>query len=126
MPTGLLAACSLHYSYAACKGKLRLAARTLYRGEQKRWRRRRLASRTIAHAVVDRVRLASICRWQRRNGNSRRAVLLRRLDVLIHAEEVIRVVRRLDPGKAIIVLTVRGMHQILPLVHHHVDVAASV
>src|SRR5437868_7990622 len=49
----------------------------------------------------------------------------RRLDVLVHVEEVVRVVRRLDLGEPLVVLAVARLHAILALLHHHVHVGAA-
>jgi len=51
--------------------------------------------------------------------------LLRRNDVLIHPEQVVRVIFRFDLGEAVVVLAIGGAHQLLSLIHDHVDVAAT-
>ena len=48
-----------------------------------------------------------------------------RLDVLVHAEEVVRVVGGLDRGQPLVVAAVGGLHPLLALVHHEVHVAAA-
>src|SRR6476659_9289569 len=53
---------------------------------------------------------------------SRAGVLRLRLDVLVDAEEVVRVVRRLDLRQAVVVIAVAGADSLLTLVHHHVHV----
>src|ERR671915_387133 len=47
------------------------------------------------------------------------------LDVLVHVEDVVRVVARLDLREPLVVVGVRGPHPALPLVHHEVDVGAA-
>src|SRR3954451_8071307 len=56
-----------------------------------------------------------------RDGGGRSA----RLDVLVDPEEVLRVVRRLDAGQAVVVVAVARAHPLLALVHHHVHVRAA-
>lgn len=51
--------------------------------------------------------------------------LLRRDDVLVHSEEIVGVILGLDLGEAVVVLAIGGAHQILSLIHNHVDVAAT-
>src|SRR6187399_3023852 len=46
-------------------------------------------------------------------------------DVLIHSEQVRRIVFRLDPGQAVVVVSERRLHALLPLVHHEVHVRAT-
>src|SRR5436309_7764787 len=48
-----------------------------------------------------------------------------RLDVLVHVEEIARVVLGLDLGESRVVLAVRGLDPVLALLHHHVHVRAA-
>jgi hypothetical protein len=49
----------------------------------------------------------------------------RRSNILIHPEEVVRVVLLLDVRETLIVIPVTGLHALLPLVHHEVHIRAS-
>src|SRR5262245_35045405 len=45
--------------------------------------------------------------------------------ILIHAEQIRRIVLGLDRDQPIIVVTIRGLHAFLALLHHEVDVGAA-
>src|SRR5208283_107324 len=51
--------------------------------------------------------------------------LSRWLDVLVHAEEVRRIVLLLDRSKASVIIAERSLNPLLAFVHHEVDVGAS-
>src|SRR6516165_5248403 len=50
---------------------------------------------------------------------------LRRANVLVHPEEVSRIVLLLDRGQTVVVLAEGGSHALLALLHHEVDIGAS-
>src|SRR5262249_13107504 len=47
------------------------------------------------------------------------------LDVLVHAEEIVRIVLSLDGSQAIVILPVGGPNAIVTFFHHEVDVGSS-
>src|SRR5579862_9227792 len=57
--------------------------------------------------------------------NSCRIPLLLRLDVLVYAEQIRRIVALLDLRQTIVILAVRRPDAILALFHHEVDVRAA-
>ena len=48
-----------------------------------------------------------------------------RMNVLVNAKQVVGVIFRLDLRKAIVVVTVAGLHPFLPFLHHEVDVRTA-
>src|SRR6266702_5322183 len=47
------------------------------------------------------------------------------LDILIHVEQIAWVIGRLDLSQAVVVVAVRRLYLILPLIHHHIDIAST-